>query len=223
MYNIRLCFSLSIEHHSVYTRTYITCMYTTTVDKAGDTPLSLANKHGHWEVVKYLAQEHQCYLKCVCCKLLTFSECPQFACIHAQLQWMRLETLLSPFSVLVVTWIWSRLSSTSMLIQIVSVYQCCYVVDGGLPHAEPANKAGDTPLSLAYKHGHWEVVKYLAQEHQCDPKCVCCKLLTFSECLQFACIHSCSEWDWRHSSLSWVFPWWPGDGHGSHQQACWSK
>ena len=54
-----------------------------------------------------------------------------------------------------------------------SVYQCCYVVDGGLPHAEPANKAGDTPLSLAYKRGHWEVVKYLAQEHQCDPKCVC--------------------------------------------------
>ncbi len=34
------------------------------------------------------------------------------------------------------------------------------------------NKAGDTPFSLAYKGGHWEVVKYLAQEHQCDPKCV---------------------------------------------------
>ncbi len=30
------------------------------------------------------------------------------------------------------------------------------------------NKAGDTPLSLAYKGGHWEVVKYLAITHHCD-------------------------------------------------------
>ncbi len=29
------------------------------------------------------------------------------------------------------------------------------------------NKAGDTPLSLAYKGGHWEVVKYLAITHHC--------------------------------------------------------
>ncbi len=33
---------------------------------------------------------------------------------------------------------------------------------------EPVNKAGDTPLSLAYKGGHWEVVKYLAITHHCD-------------------------------------------------------
>ncbi len=32
------------------------------------------------------------------------------------------------------------------------------------------NKAGDTPLSLAYKGGHWEVVKYLAITHHCDTK-----------------------------------------------------
>ncbi len=32
------------------------------------------------------------------------------------------------------------------------------------------NKAGDTPLSLAYKRGHWEVVKYLAITHHCDTK-----------------------------------------------------
>ena len=30
------------------------------------------------------------------------------------------------------------------------------------------NKSGDTPLSLAYKGGHWEVVKYLAITHHCD-------------------------------------------------------
>ncbi len=30
------------------------------------------------------------------------------------------------------------------------------------------NKAGDTPLSLAYKGGHWEVVRYLAITHHCD-------------------------------------------------------
>ena len=34
------------------------------------------------------------------------------------------------------------------------------------------NKAGDTPLSLAYKKRHLKTIKYLAQEHQCDPKCV---------------------------------------------------
>ncbi len=34
------------------------------------------------------------------------------------------------------------------------------------------NKAGDTPLSLAYKHRHLQTVEYLAQELQCDPKCV---------------------------------------------------
>ena len=32
------------------------------------------------------------------------------------------------------------------------------------------NKAGDTPLSLAYKGGHLEVVKYLAITHRCDTK-----------------------------------------------------
>ncbi len=32
------------------------------------------------------------------------------------------------------------------------------------------NKAGDSPLSLAYKGGHWEVVKYLAITHHCDTK-----------------------------------------------------
>ena len=35
---------------------------------------------------------------------------------------------------------------------------------------EPVNKAGDTPLSLAFKGGHWEVVKYLAITHHCDAK-----------------------------------------------------
>ena len=57
-----------------------------------------------------------------------------------------------------------------MLIQIVSVYQCCYVVDGGLPHAELVNKAGDTPLSLACANGHLDTVKYLVNEHHCDPR-----------------------------------------------------
>ncbi len=35
-------------------------------------------------------------------------------------------------------------------------------------HAGTVNKAGDTPLSLAYKGGHLEVVKYLAIAHHCD-------------------------------------------------------
>ncbi len=54
-----------------------------------------------------------------------------------------------------------------MLTLRVSVYQCCYVVDDGL-FTEPVNKAGDTPLFLAYVGEHWEVVKYLAITHHCD-------------------------------------------------------
>ncbi len=34
--------------------------------------------------------------------------------------------------------------------------------------AGTANKAGKTPLSLAYEHEHWEVVKYLSISHHCD-------------------------------------------------------
>ncbi len=39
-----------------------------------------------------------------------------------------------------------------------------------LVFAATVNKAGDTPISLAYKGGHWEVVKYLAITHHCDTK-----------------------------------------------------
>ncbi len=83
--------------------------------------------------------------------------------------------------------------------------------------AGTVNKAGDTPLSLAYKSRYLalETIKYLTQEHQCDPNCVCSKLL-LSSVHNYACIHSCSEWGWRYSSLPRVFPWWPEDGQGSH-------
>ncbi len=39
------------------------------------------------------------------------------------------------------------------------------------------DKAGDTPFALSYKGGHLETIKYLAQEHQCDPKCMCMYIL----------------------------------------------
>ncbi len=32
------------------------------------------------------------------------------------------------------------------------------------------NKVGDTPLSLACANGHLDIVKYLVNEHHCDPK-----------------------------------------------------
>ena len=35
---------------------------------------------------------------------------------------------------------------------------------------EPVNKAGDTPLSLACANGHLDTVKYLVNQHHCDPK-----------------------------------------------------
>ena len=34
------------------------------------------------------------------------------------------------------------------------------------------NKAGDTPLSIAYSNRHLETVKYLVQEQQCNPNCM---------------------------------------------------
>ncbi len=37
-------------------------------------------------------------------------------------------------------------------------------------HAGTVNKAGDTPLSLACANGHLDTVKYLVNEHRCDPR-----------------------------------------------------
>ena len=34
------------------------------------------------------------------------------------------------------------------------------------------DRAGQTPLSLAYSNRHLETVKYLVQEQQCDPECM---------------------------------------------------
>ena len=51
-----------------------------------------------------------------------------------------------------------------------SVHACCYVVDDGIPCTEPVNKACDTPLSLACANGHLDTVKYLVNEHHCDPR-----------------------------------------------------
>ena len=39
---------------------------------------------------------------------------------------------------------------------------------GAWSSTEPVNKAGDTPLSLAYQGRHWKVVKYLSITHHCD-------------------------------------------------------
>ena len=53
--------------------------------------------------------------------------------------------------------------------------ECC-----GIPNANTnqcmcactgtVNKAGDTPLSLACANGHLDTVKYLVNEHHCDPR-----------------------------------------------------
>ncbi len=37
-------------------------------------------------------------------------------------------------------------------------------------YAGTVNKAGDTPLSLACANGHLDTVKYIVNEHRCDPK-----------------------------------------------------
>ena len=36
--------------------------------------------------------------------------------------------------------------------------------------AGTVNKAGDTPFSLACANGHLDTVKYLVNEHHCDPR-----------------------------------------------------
>ena len=53
------------------------------------------------------------------------------------------------------------------------------------------NKAGDTPLSLAYKGRHWEVVKYLAITHQCDTKGIVL-MLVYVILMRDGCM--CSPW-----------------------------
>ena len=35
---------------------------------------------------------------------------------------------------------------------------------------DETNKAGETPLSLASAGGHLDTVKYLVEEHNCDPR-----------------------------------------------------
>ncbi len=94
-----------------------------TVNKAGDTPLSLACGNGHLDTIKYLVNEHHCDPRSKRC-------------------------------------IWHINCCITQYI--------CTCID-------TVNKAGDTPLYLAYKGGHWEVVKYLAITHHCDTtsKSVC--------------------------------------------------
>ncbi len=86
------------------------------------------------------------------CVLQAFNFIVPTFCLYLQLQWMRLKTLPSPLSVPMVTWRWLRLSSTSMLIQTVSVYQCCYVVtfDDGLPQIQSTR--------LVTLHSLWPVL-----------------------------------------------------------------
>ncbi len=45
------------------------------------------------------------------------------------------------------------------------------------------NEAGDTPLSLAYKKGHLEVVKYLAVTHHCSTESKSLKFVSNLCCL----------------------------------------
>ncbi len=88
------------------------------MNKAGDTPLSLACANGHFDTVKYLGNEHHCDPRS--------EHCMAHGLLHH--------------------------SVTSRT------------------YTGTVNQAGDTPLSLAYKGGHWEVVKYLAITYHCDTK-----------------------------------------------------
>ena len=91
------------------------------VNKAGDTPLSLACANGHLDNIKYLVNKHHCDPK-------------SKHCIY----------------------------STSIAASVHPIYIYINTCTGS------GNKAGDTPLSLAYKGGHMDVVKYLAITHHCD-------------------------------------------------------
>ena len=104
-------------HHSVHS---YTC--TGTVNNAGDTPLSLACANGHLDTVKYLVNQHHCDPKSK----------------H-----------------------WYIIMIHQLLHHSVHSYTCTGTV----------NNAGDTPLSLACANGHLDTVKYLVNQHHCDPKC----------------------------------------------------
>ncbi len=105
--------------------------YTGTVNKAGNTPLSLACAIGHLDTVKYLVNEHHCDPRSKHCMT------------HCIIQYTR---------------------------------TCTGTI----------NKAGDTPLSLAYKSGFWKVAKYLAITHHCDTKSNA-NLLFILHCIEFWC------------------------------------
>ncbi len=93
-----------------------------TVNKAGDTPLSLACANGHLDTVKFLVNRHRCDPSTFYFFMQKGSLC------HATMSWH------------------------------------------ALVYTGTVNKVGDTPLSLACANGHLDTVKYLVNEHRCDPR-----------------------------------------------------
>ncbi len=65
------------------------------------------------------------------------------------------------------------------------------------------NKAGDTPLSLAYEEGHFEVVKYLAVTHHCSTE----SKSGLASCLYLLC---CIEWNWYSACMHECINTWSG-------------
>ena len=150
-------------------------MFAGTVNKAGDTPLSLACANGHLDIIKYFVNEHHCDPRsehfiwhincCITQYTCTYTDTVNkagdtplsLACTNGYLDTVKYlvnEHHCNPRSE-------HCIYGTSIACCII---QCICTCTGTV------NKAGDTPLSLAYKGGHWEVVKHLAIIHYCDTK-----------------------------------------------------
>ncbi len=137
----------------------------------------------------------------VCCTLQTVNFLVSIF-FYQQFQWIRLETLLSLLSVPVVTWRWSRLLSTDMLILGIGVYKC-YLRCWWWSSTEPVNRAGDTPLSLACTNGHLDTLKYFVNEHHCDPRSKYCQLPVHA----LVYMYRYTQHGWWHPNLPGMCLW----------------
>ncbi len=90
---------------------------------------------------------------------------------------------------------------------------------------EPVNNAGDTPLSLACANGHLDTVKYLVNQHHCDPKSKHWYIIMVHQLLHHS-VHSYmyrySQQGWWHPILSGLHRWTLGSGKVSrHHSSLW--
>ncbi len=156
---------------------------TVAVNEAGDTPLSLECSRGNLEMVKALINKHvdpnsKCLSVLLHCWWWSSTEpvnkagdtLLSLACANGHLD--TVKYLVNQH----------HCDPKSKHWYIIMYINCC-ITQYTRTCTGTVNKAGDTPFSLAYKGGHWEVVKYLAITHHCDTTSKVCSWLSMNDLL----------------------------------------